>query len=46
MNILKIDIEATDSGSFEAVASWHVANPKLETKDRQAFPCIGQFLWY
>ena len=44
INILKIDIEATDSGSLVAVATWHVANPKLETMDRQAPPC--QFLWH
>ena len=44
--ILIIDIEATDSGSLEAVATRHAANPKSETMDRQAPPCRGQFLWY
>ena len=44
INILTIDKEATDSGSLEAVATWHVANPKSETMDRQAPPCRGPFL--
>ena len=36
--------EATDSGSLEAVATWHVANPG--GLGRHAPPCRGQFLWY